>query len=85
MASQKELADDLGKVLTQLKKSAGEIKGVQTEVDTLKQKVIDLEAVINAGGDASPELVDAVQAVKDQTQVVDDSIPDPVVVPTPTP
>jgi peptidoglycan hydrolase CwlO-like protein len=85
MASQKELAEDLSKVLAQLKKTASEIKGVQTTMDELKQKIIDLEEVINAGGDASPDLVAAVQAVKDQAQVVDDAIPDPVVVPTPTP
>lgn len=44
-------------------------------------KIAALEAVIAGGDAASQELIDAVQAVKEQSQVTDDLIPD---VPTPT-
>lgn len=86
MATQAEQAQILRTAVDQLKKSAGEIAVVQTETNTLKTRVAELEAIVAAGGDASPELVAAVQAVKDQSQVVDDAIPDPPVVPpAPTP
>jgi chromosome segregation ATPase len=81
MATQAEAAQTLRDVVVQLKKSDGEIKTVQASVDTLNKKIADLEAVISAGGDASQELIDAVAAVKAQAQVVDDEIPDPVVIP----
>lgn len=81
MATQKELADDLKLVLAQQVKTQGEIATVQASVDTLKQQVIDLEAIIAAGGTGvSQELIDAVAAVKAQAQIIDDAIPD---VPTP--
>lgn len=81
MATQKELAEQLKLVLAQQKKTAAEIAAVQVSVDTLKTKITDLEAVIANGDSASQELIDAVQAVKEQAQVADDLIPD---VPTPT-
>jgi prefoldin subunit 5 len=80
MASQAEQAQILRDVLTQQKKTQAEIATLQASVDTLKQTITDLEAVVAAGGNASPELVSAVADVKAQAQVVDDQIPD---VPTP--
>lgn len=82
MATQAEEAEILRNVLDQQKKTA-------TEVGTLLQKVSDLEAAIANAGGASPELIDAVAAVKAQAQVVDDLIPDapvtpPDAAPTPT-
>jgi chromosome segregation ATPase len=87
MKTQSELAADLRASLTQLQKTVTEIKGVQDEVNTLKAKITELEAALAAavstGGAPLPELADAVQAVKDQTQVVDDAIPDAPAVPAP--
>lgn len=80
MATQVELAADLQASVEQLKKTQGEIKAVQAATDTLKAKVKELEEIIanNPGAQAIAELVEAVAAVKAQTQVVDDEIPDPV-------
>lgn len=79
-ATQQELAADLRVVLEQQKKTQGEIAGVQTEVNTLKEKIIELEEIIssNPTAEAIPELVQAVADVKAQAQVVDDGIPDPL-------
>lgn len=77
--TQTELTAILNGVVTQQKKTAAEITGVQTEVTTLKQKIADLEAAVP--DDASPELEAAVEAVKAQAQVVDDEIPDQVTPP----
>lgn len=76
MATQKELTDSLNEVLAQQKKTVTEIKSVQASVDTLKAKIVELEAIIEAGGTVTPELEQAVAAVKAQAQVVDDTIPD---------
>lgn len=76
MATQAEQAQTLRDVLAQLQKTAGEIATVQSSVDALKARIVELEAIIASGGDASQELIDAVAAVKAQAQVVDDEIPD---------
>lgn len=81
MASQQDQAATLRQVQAQLTKVAGEIAGVQSSVDMLNARIVELEAVIAADDEASQELVDAVQAVKDQAQLVDDAIPDAPVVP----
>lgn len=80
MATQVELAADLRAVLEQQKKTQGEIKSVQTAVDALKAKIVELEEIIsnNPTAEAIPELVQAVADVKNQAQVVDDEIPDPL-------
>lgn len=84
MATQTELVQTLKEVKVQQDKTIAEIKDTQGKVDTLKAKIVELEAVISAGGDASPELVDAVAAVKAAAQAADDAIPD-LPAPTPTP
>jgi len=76
MASQAELTADLRAVLAQQKKTSAEIATVQGSVDTLKAKIAELEAIIAAGGEVTPELVTAVADVKAQAQVVDDQLPD---------
>jgi len=76
MATQAELVAKLNATLEQQKKSAVEIQAVQASVDDLKKKIADLQAIIDAGGTVTPELVDAVNAVANQAQVVDDLIPD---------
>jgi chromosome segregation ATPase len=81
MATQSEQAQVLRDVLEQQKKTAGEITTLQGSVDTLNTKIAELEAQIAAGGDASQELIDAVAAVRQQAQLVDDQIPDVVATP----
>lgn len=80
MATQSELAADLGKVLSQQLKTTGEIATVQASVDALKAEVARLEKIIADGGgtgaEVTQELIDAVAAVKAQAQVIDDAIPD---------
>ena len=81
MATQAEITKTLKDVLAQQQKTAGEIAGLQTATNDLKQKITDLEKVI-ADGTVTPELEEAVAAVKAQAQVVDDAIPDVPVEPT---
>lgn len=76
MASQAEQAAILREVEAQQKKTSGEITVLQGSVDTLNAKIVALEEVIAAGGEATQELTDAVAAVKAQAQVVDEQIPD---------
>lgn len=81
MATSAELTADLKLVLAQQQKTVAEIQSVQTAVNTLNAKIVELEAIIAAGGEGiSQELTDAVAEVKAQAQVVDDQIPD---LPTP--
>lgn len=76
MQTQKELTADLKDVLAQQKKTSTEIAGVQTAMDALKVRIVELEAVVAQGGPVDQELVDAVAAVKAQAQTTDDQIPD---------
>ncbi len=76
MKTQAELVQVLNAVNEQQKKTVTEIQGVQTEVNTLNDKIIELQKIIEAGGTVSPELEAAVDAVQTQAQVVDDAIPD---------
>lgn len=82
MATQKEIADGLQSVLTQLRKLDNDTKVLQGSVDTLQKKIVELEGIISAGGEASPELVQAFNDVKAAVQVVDDNVPE-VTVPPP--
>lgn len=76
--TQKELAD-------QLTALTGQVQKIGTETAALEQKVNDLESALNAGGDVSPEVQTALDALKAQVQVVDDLVPDPTPAPTPDP
>lgn len=76
MASQKEIADGLKLVAEQQQKTIGEINTLQGEVTTLKGKITELEKIISEGGEVTPELLAAFEAVKAQAQKVDDEIPD---------
>lgn len=69
MTSQAQLAQDL----IQVKEAVAK---VGTETSTLVQKVADLEAAISNGGNTTPEVDAALQALKDQVQVVDDLVAD---------
>lgn len=69
MASQAELAAQVTAATEKLTK-------IGVETSTLITKVSDLEAIIAAGGDVSPELQAAVDALVAQAKVVDDLVPD---------
>jgi hypothetical protein len=75
MVQEAELVQELSGVNAQLVKVADEIGGLQASVDVLNQRIVELEAIIS-GGEATPELVAQVAAVKAQAQIVDDKIPD---------
>lgn len=69
MVTQAEVAADVGLVKDQLVK-------VGLETATLIDRIADLETAVANQADASPELVDAVAALKAQAQLVDDLVPD---------
>jgi hypothetical protein len=71
MANQTELVNKVNTITAQLQKIGNE------SAQTL-QKVIELQAVIDAGPGVSPELQTAVDALAAQVQVVDDLVPDAV-------
>ena len=75
MVQEAELVQELSGVTAQLTKVADEIGGLQASVDVLNARIAELEALV-AGGEATPELVAQVAAVKAQAQIVDDKIPD---------
>jgi hypothetical protein len=76
MASNTELTAKLDAVAVQQQKTIGEIAALQGTVTDLRQSVVDLQAVIAAGGEPPPELVAAVDKVASLAQQVDDAIPD---------
>ena len=69
MTTQSEIAADVNAVKDQLQK-------IGNETSTLLQRVADLEAAVGNQDNASQELVDAVAALKQQAQLVDDLVPD---------
>ncbi len=82
MANTQELVQTLRNVADQQRKTIQEIGTLQNTTDELNARVKDLEDVI-AKGEVSQELSDAVQAVKELAQQVDEQIPDVTPVPTP--
>ena len=71
MATQAEVIAKISALGDKLVKIGGETTALIARVD-------ELQAVIEAGGDASPELVAAVEALVAQAQVVDDLVADAV-------
>lgn len=69
MATQAELAAQLNDLGVELGK-------IGTETQTLLDKIEELGKIIAAGGDVTPELQAAFDAVKSQAQAVDDKVPD---------
>jgi hypothetical protein len=69
MATQAEIVAQLATVKSTLDK-------VATEETALMDKIAELQAIIAATPDATPELVAAVQAVADQAGVLDALVPD---------
>lgn len=76
MATQKELAAQIGEL-------GGIVRKIGNETSTLKQKVADLEAAAQNQADASPELVAAVADVRAQLDIVDQLVPDAEEAPQP--
>lgn len=77
MAKQDEAAQSVRDLTAQINK-------IGTETATTLQKVTDLEAIIAAGGDVSPELQAALDEAKAAAQRADDLTPDAPVVEPPT-
>lgn len=69
MATQAELAQELRTVTAQVAK-------IGTETARTLQKVIDLEALLAAGGTVSEEVLTALAELKAQAQATDDLTPD---------
>lgn len=76
MATQAELSADLRAVNAQQIKTATEIVALQAGQDALTAKIVELQAIVDAGGAIGQELIDAVAAVKAQSQTNDELIPD---------
>ncbi len=69
MATQAELA-------AQLNDLGAELGKIGAETQSLLDKIEELGKIIAAGGDVTPELQAAFDAVKAQAQAVDDKVPD---------
>lgn len=80
MATQAEVTADLILLKAQVNKIAVE---QQTRFDALSARIAELEAIVTAGGNATPELTAALAEVKTALQSLDDTIPDAQPAPTP--
>lgn len=67
--TQDELVQELNAVKDQVSK-------IGSETTTLKEKVAELEEQLSQAGNATPEVLAALQALKDQAQIVDDLVAD---------
>ncbi len=67
----------------QIRSLTAQIAKIGTETSKTLQKVTDLEAVITAGGNVSPEVEAALADAKTQAQATDDLVPDDTTPPTP--
>jgi hypothetical protein len=73
MDTQTQVAADLVALTAQVKKIGGEVVA----------KLAELEAALGAAGNASPEVVAALAALKVEVQAVDDLVADPIPDPAP--
>lgn len=78
MKTQAELTEQLKAVAAGQVKSNAEIAVLQKKSDDQTKAIEALQKIINDGPEVSQELQDAVQAVADGQQALDDEIPDPV-------
>jgi hypothetical protein len=74
MATQAELAADLRSVTTQVAK-------IGVETGNTLARVVELEALLSSTGATTPEVDEAVAALKAQAQLTDDLVPDAIVTP----
>ena len=76
MATEAQILADVKTANARLRKLINDTAGLQPAVDALKAKIVELEAIIAAGGTIGQELVDAVAETKALTQTVDDNVPE---------
>jgi hypothetical protein len=69
MATQAQLAADLNTVTAQIAK-------IGTETGKTLQQVTDLQKLLAAGGNTTPEVDAAMESLKAQAQLTDDLVPD---------
>lgn len=81
MATQAEIVADLKAAVVSLKQVNKDTKEAQASIDALKAKILELEALIQAGGSITPELVEVVAEVKTLAQSADDNLPNSVEIP----
>lgn len=84
METQAELAQQLTAIGGQITALDAQVTKVAGETAGLKQKIVDLEAIIAAGGPITPELqasaaelVAKVGGLQSSVQTLDDMVPDP--------
>lgn len=87
MATQAELAQQLTAIGSQITALDSQVNKVAGETAGLKQEILDLKAIIDAGGPITPDLQSAADslatkagALQSSVQTLDDMVPDP---PTP--
>ena len=68
-----------------LRDLTAQLKKIGEETSKTLAKVTELEGIIAAGGDVSPDVVQALSDLKIQAQATDDLVPDVTPTPTPTP
>lgn len=76
MAQADEVVADLQAALDQLTKLVKDVGGFQALVDTHKAKIVELEAIIAAGGTITPALVAKAKEVRATVTALDDGIPE---------
>lgn len=76
MSTQAQLAADLNTVTQQIAK-------IGNETGKTLQQVTDLQALLAAGGNTTPEVDAALAALKAQAQLTDDMVPDAPPAPRP--
>lgn len=70
------MADTQTELAAEIRAVTDQIKKIGVETGKTLQKVLDLEALINAGGAVTQEVKDAMAALKTQAQATDDLVPD---------
>lgn len=63
-------------LVTQLNTITAQVAKIGVETGNTLQQVIDLKALLAAGGTVTPEVIDAVTALQAQAQKTDDLVPD---------
>ncbi len=79
MLTSKELEDGLRSIQNQVGKVA---KEQSDRFDALSKEITDLQAVIAAGGNTTPEVEAALKDVQTALQALDDTIPDAPTLPS---
>lgn len=83
MATAAEVTAKLNAANARLEKLITDTSTYQGTVDKLKEQIVELQRLIDAGGTIGPELVAAANRTEELAQQVDDNVPE--VTPPPTP